>query len=281
MADRIRTRSWGPSESVTRWPAARVAAGDWTPAQWYDGRLALMAAALESHSALEPLASCATLGPKEGNVRHTWLRVDDRVGQRDSRARRILGRVGGPDQLALRGSADQWMVPGNSRAHLWDRFDARSSCLLIAERYDVLRGVLTAMWVPQPTFGLGWRPVLLGDPQAAFGLLLWWNTTAGRLLLLSRRGKCLTYPKWSTEHLLGMPVPRPVSPEQQNHFRWVFERLQSRALRPLRERNRDPVALTIDRAFFELLGVTEKETAAWRERLAAEPILQLKPEADQ
>lgn len=272
LADRIRRRRCGPYESFTAWPAARVAVGDWTPCQWYDGRLAATAAMLELHPALLPLGRCASLGPKEGNVRHTWLRVDAAAALRDPRARRVVGRVGGRGQTALRGSAGQWMVPGNARAHLWDRFDARSSCLLVAERYDVLRGVLTAMWVREPTFGLGWRPVLVGEDRAV-ALLLWWNTTAARLLLLSRRGKLLSYPKWSTAHLLGMPVPRPGPVARQNLFRSVFAQLQLRSLRPLWDRVADPVAIELDRVFVELLGVTERENAVWRGWLAAEPTL--------
>ena len=273
LAGRLRARRCGPHESYTQWPAARVAAGDWTPCQWFDGRLASMAAVLEAHPALAPLGRFASLGPKEGNVRHTWLRVDAPAAVGDPRARRVVGCVGGPGQQALTASAGQWLVPGNARAHLWDRFDAQSSRLLVAERYDVVRGVLTAMWVPEPTFGLGWRPVLVGDDQA-ITLLLWWNTTAARLLLLSRRGKLLTYPKWSTAHLLGMPVPRPVSAGRRDSFGRLFERLRLRPLRPLFQRVDDPVAVEIDRAFVELLGVTEGEAAAWRERVAVEPTLQ-------
>ena len=147
LAARLQKRQYGSYESVTAWPAWRVAAGDWTPCQWYDGRLAATAAMLEAHPALLPLGRCASLGPKEGNVRHSWLRVEAPAAGRDPRARRVVGGVGGPSQTALQGAAQQWMIPGNGRAHLWDRFDARSSCLLVAERYDVLRGVLTAMWV--------------------------------------------------------------------------------------------------------------------------------------
>ena len=272
LAARLQKRQYGSYESVTAWPAWRVAAGDWTPCQWYDGRLAATAAMLEAHPALLPLGRCASLGPKEGNVRHSWLRVEAPAAGRDPRARRVVGGVGGPSQTALQGAAQQWMVPGNARAHLWDRFDARSSCLLVAERYDVLRGVLTAMWVREPTFGLGWRPVLVSDDRGV-ALLLWWNTTAARLLLLSRRGKLLTYPKWSTAHLLGMPVPHPASTARHNRFTSVFERLQLQSLRPLRERVVDLVAIELDRVFVELLGLTEKENAVWREWLAAEPTL--------
>ena len=275
LAERLHKRRYGPDESVTAWPAGRVAVGDWTPCQWYDGRLAATAAMLEAHPALLPLGRCASLGPKEGNVRHTWVRVEAPAAGRDPRARRIVGGIGGPSQTALQGSAEQWMIPGKARAHLWDRFDARSSCLLVAERYDVLRGVLTAMWVDEPTFGLGWRPVLVSDDRGV-ALLLWWNTTAARLLLLSRRGKLLTYPKWSTAHLLGMPVPHPGPAKHQKVLSTVFEQLRLQSLRPLRERVADQVAIELDRAFVELLGVTEKENATWREWLASEPTLQPK-----
>ena len=276
LACRLQTRRCGPDESFTQWPAARVAAGDWTPCQWFDGGLASTAAALETHPALAPLGRFASLGPKEGNVRHTWLRVAPEAAVGDPRARRVLGCVGGPGQQVLEASPDQWLVPGNSRAHLWDRFDAQSSRLLVAERYDVLRGVLTALWAPEPTFGLGWRPVLVGDDRA-ITFLLWWNTTAARLLLLSRRGKLLTYPKWSTAHLLGMPVPRPVSEPRRALFGRLFEQLRLRPLRPLFQRVDDPVAVELDRAFVELLGSTEVEAADWRERLAVEPTLQPRP----
>ena len=87
----------------------------------------------------------------------------------------------------------------------------------------------------------------------------------------------MTYPKWSTAHLLGMPVPRPGPAARQNLFRNLFERLQVRSLRPLYERVADPVAIELDRAFVDLLGVTERENAVWQEWLAAEPTLQPSP----
>lgn len=274
LAGRIARRQDGPHESVTTWPSDRIARGDWTPCQWYDSRLASVGRMLEAHPALESLAKHASLGPKEGNVRHSWIRASAERARDDPHARQIVGRVGGPDQRTLRSSATQWMVPGNSRAHLWNRFDTQSSRLLIAERHDLLRGALTAMWLPQPTFGLGWRPLLVNDAETIFTTLLWWNTTAGRILLLSRRGKALTYPKWSTQHLLSMPVPRVVPPTRRNDFRKMFERLQSSPLRPLRDRAADATGLALDQGFVELLGITEQDSAAWRERIAAEPTLQ-------
>ena len=95
-----------------------------------------------------------------------------------------------------------------------------------------------------------------------------------KLCCLWCRGKLLTYPKWSTAHLLGMPVPRPVSEARRAFVTRLFEQLRFRSLRPLFQRVDDAVAVELDRVFLELLGSTDAEAADWRERLAVEPMLQ-------
>ena len=268
-----------PYTSATSWPATIMEEGDWTPCQWYDPRLAEVARQLETHPGLEPLRRRARLGPKEGNVRHSWVRVAE-APPGDSRARRVVGHVSGQTQRSIETETDQWVVPGRGRAHLWQLFDERSSKVLVAERYDVFRTVLTAILLEQPSFGIGWRPVIVESDERAAELALWWNTTAARILLLSRRGKLLTYPKWSTEHLLTMPVPDAHHNPSDKAVAKTLARLKGRQLRPINARRHDTTARELDRLFLESLGTSARETAEWRELLAAEPTLTRREEVD-
>ena len=63
---------WGKTHS---WPNARVRAGDWTPAQWYDGELAEAANWLEANSDLQPAGARFDIGPAGQRIRDAYTNI--------------------------------------------------------------------------------------------------------------------------------------------------------------------------------------------------------------
>lgn len=97
------------------------------------------------------------------------------VSEWDARAwLRVLRYDKEPEELAVEcgGTADQWVVPGGARAHLWPGFDGQSSHVLVAERFDVLRGRVTAIVIDPPSFGISATALVDGDKILCNRMLL-------------------------------------------------------------------------------------------------------------
>ena len=265
-----RVNDWG---HVHSWPADRVRAGDWTPVQWYDGTLADIAGELERASSLEPLGLRHPIGPMGRAAQNSWRRCSADEARSDEKAVRIFDSISAELRRTLAGEPEQWVVPGGGkRVHLWQKIRDQGSTLLVAERYDTVGGRLTAIYVEEPTFGFGWRPVATSSRDVSKAICLWLNSTPGRLLLLNRRAKKLTYPQWSTAHWKELPVPKS-GVANIRHLAAVFETICERELKPLRFANADDTRLLIDEAVALALDFDPELLADWRSRLAAEPTI--------
>ena len=103
-------------------------------------------------------------------------------------------------------------------------------------------------------------------------ICLWLNSTPGRLLLLNRRAKKLTYPQWSTAHWKEIPIPKGGLPRTRQ-LTEVFEAIANRELKPLQFAATDKTRILIDEVAALALDVSPDVMADWRSRLAAEPTI--------
>ena len=280
-ADAVASGRIGDWGNVHHWPADRVATGDWTPVQWYDGTLAEVCWQLEhANSLLEPLGLRHEIGPMRRAAQNSWRRCSSDEACTDDRAVRIFDTISAKVRRTLSGNPEQWVKPGGGkRVHLWQKILEQRSTLLVAERYDTVSGRLTALHSEEPTFGFGWRPVAVANREASKAICLWLNSTPGRLLLLNRRGKKLTYPSWSTAHWKGMPIPRG-SRLRPRVLARVFDAVSGRELETLGSATTDEVRKVIDNAVAEVLDMPGEAVADWCRRLAAEPTITNKRAAD-
>ena len=272
-ADSIVSGNAGRWGNVHHWHADRVRAGDWTPVQWFDGTLADVAWELERLSSLEPLGLHHQIGPMGRAAQNSYRRCAADEARADDRATRIFDTISAKARRAMAGEADQWVVPGGGkRVHLWQRIREHGSTLLVAERYDTVSGRLTAVYSEEPTFGFGWRPVATINREMSKSICLWLNSTPGRLLLLNRRAKKLTYPSWSTAHWKEIPIPKGNLPGIR-HLVETFETVAKRELTTLQLSNSDETRKLIDGAAALAVGLDPSAVADWRGQLAAEPTI--------
>ena len=259
-----RIDAWG---RVCIWPADRVQAGDWSPAQWYSGELAEIVRELEGHPELVPAGSVLETGASRQAAQDSWKRATNGEHPRQVR---VFDSVSAKIRHSMLDAPEQPVVPGGRRAHLYKNVFASRGNLMLATRYDTVGGLLTALWTEVPTFGFGWLPAKGRDRLYEQALCAWWNSTAGRLLLLNRRGKKLTYPKWSVEHLTSLPCPKPKTPGCAGLARAWAETCRT-SLLPLLQAEECAVRRVIDEAAALAIGVEPDVLASWRRRLAAEP----------
>ena len=269
MAESIahgRSRELG---GVCLWPAHRVRAGNWTPVQWYDGALAEAAYNLEGHDTLVPAESTLTKGATRRAAQDSWKRDPD--GDHPD-GTLVFGSVSASIRRTMLDAPEQPAAPGGRRAHLYQRVRDSSGHLMVAERYNTVSGRVTALWSEMATFGFAWVPSTGPDRDYEKAVCAWWNSTPGRLLLLNRRAKTLTYPKWSKDHLKSLPCPKPDGPGVQALVE-AWERANRTPLLPLARAEECAARQIVDAAAAVALGVSEGEVADWRRRLAAEPTI--------
>ena len=268
--------TWG--QSVT-WPVDRILNGDWTPAQWYDGEIAQFAWELEQLNCLVPLGINHKLGPMGRAAQNSWERCEHADAQSDPRAVRIFDSISAKLRRTMGAEPEQWVTPGGGqRVHLWEKIKNQGSNLLVAERFDTISGRLTAVHSDERTFGFGWRPVATKGKQESKALCLWLNSTPGRVLLLNRRGKKLTYPNWSTNHWEKIRVPS-TNEATVRLLAETFDEVSRDELRELRFAASDEARHAIDAAAAEACGLSAGIIANWRERLSCEPTVTNRPAA--
>ena len=112
----------------------------------------------------------------------------------------------------------------------------------------------------------------MASREASKAICLWLNSTPGRLLLLNRRAKTLTYPQWSTASWEPIPIPKH-DPTAYTQLAEAFETVARCELNTLHFSNSDETRIHIDEAVASALGFDPKMLADWRQRLAAEPTI--------
>ena len=259
-----RSGNWG---RVCLWQRDRVEAGNWTPVQWFDGVLAQVAFDLEQHGSLVQSGSVLRAGAMRQTAQDSWRRVSV---DPESPSTRIFGSIAADIRQTMLDAPDEVVYPGGRRAHLYERVKATSGHLMLAERYNTVSGRLTALYSETSTFGFGWIPATGPTRQYEHALCAWLNGTPGRLLLLNRRAKLLTYPKWSKEHLLSLPCPRPGTRGVDVLAR-AWEEAKRIPLLRLTQAETCRARQIIDRAAAVALEMSEQEVGEWRRRLAREP----------
>ena len=257
-----RHHEWG---SVCQWPEDRMRAGNWTPAQWYDGTLAETVRQIEQNPELEPVGQQYRIGPVGQGVLGTYDIADNDT----PRAVPGFNSVSSKLRRTLQGEPDVMYAPKTGKDQLAAKCAARRSRMLVAMKMDTISGRVSGLWTETPSFGW-WVPVAVKDDDTAKALATWWNSTPARLMLLNRRARKLTYPMWQVAHLREIRIPKPENPAWAE-LRSAFEQVKMIELLPMRDAEQCPARRVIDRAAAKALDVSEDVVAELRRRIASEP----------
>ena len=253
------------------WPDERIRAGNWTPAQWYDGTLAEAVLEIETNPRLEPTGLRYNIGPGGQSIQDAYEVCDEW----NSDAIPGFHSVSSELRRTIVGQPDVWYRPRSNprkgRQHTAELFRQRGKHLLVPMRFDTVSGRLTGLWTAKASFGW-WVPIVVDNEDREKALGVWWNTTPVRLMLLNRRGKKLTYPMWQVAHLREIRIPKPDNPAWKA-MRAAFDEVSTDELLPLRQAEECRVRQIIDVAAAQALGVGATLLADWRRRLANEPTI--------
>ncbi len=264
-----RPTDWGRR---TLWPAERVEAGDWTPVQWFDGRLAEVAYSLGHHPNLEPAGLCHQIGPAGQRIRDAYRKCS----AEESNAVPVFWSVSTQTHQAMRSSPDGWGRPKEAKQSLAGKYWNQGSHVLVAQRHDTVSGLLTSLWSPETSVGSGWVPVSVDNKSEGAALVAWWNSTPARIMLLNNRTKKLTYPAWSLAQLRSIRIPRPDNPAW-SVLTEAWEATCDIEMAPLSRGGECEARHIIDRAAAQALQLDEEQVAEWRRILAVEPTISNRP----
>ncbi len=259
------TADWG---QVCLWPAERVQAGDWTPTQWYDGRLPATIREIERSPLLEPVGLRHDVGPAGRRIRDAYRKCE--AG--DEGAVRLFWSISSELRRSMCGEPEDWRCPKYGKEGLADRYWQKRSHMLVAQRFDTVSGRLTGLWTQSRSVGSGWNPVSVDGMDQAKALTIWWNATPARLMLLNQRAKKLTYASWSLAQLRQIRIPKPEN-RAWKKLASAWDQVRDLELLPMRLAEHCEARRIIDAAAAVALGIGEDEIAGWRTRLAAEPTI--------
>ena len=259
------------------WPRDRIAVGDWTPAQYYDGHFAEIAEKLDNNPTLSQLGHMAMVEPAGQRVSDAFVNPLYATSQG---VFPILWNHKSDKQRTMLTSPDYRCEPKLEKKEyaegiLWPK----ASRLLIAKRLRTNTVRTTAVCVSEAVLGQAWVPVtaLQSLADSLHGRLLeswcvWFNSTPAAICLLNRRQKSLNYSNFALEQLRTIPAPPPEHPEI---FRLhdAYRRLKTADLHPWPAMNKCPVRAELDEAACAVAQLDTQEVADWRERLVREPTI--------
>ena len=278
LADLINRRQplgkWGTEHS---WPWPRIREGDWSAAQFYDGRLAdaMHDLAALAGTRLAPAGEQCHIEPGGQRVRDAFLREssEDAGWTAPVLWDHITNR-----QTTMNGIADVQAAPKPDREPYARFLTEKASRLLVVNRLRTDTVRVTACRATEPLLGSAWIPVRPIKPDSAYerALCAWWNSTPGVLTLLHSRAKALDYTRYALDVLRSLLVPdldqvdiRPLDE--------AFNECRSSTLRPWPEMHLCPTRAILDRAAAQVLRIDGRTIADWRERIAREPTVSKLP----
>ncbi len=273
--------------ALFEWPEERIAQGDWSPAQWFDGELAFVADEIESLASLRPLGEIALVEPAGRAIRGAMVNP---LKHDPEPQYSVMWRHQTARQITMRTTVDCVTEPkptkgDYARNALWPK----ASRLLVALKINPQAIRTTSVMLDQPVLGNAWVPV---TPRASYLRLdarmsghsaqrslrvqkawcAFLNSTPGAVLFLNRRSKKLTYPAYSLDQLRALPCPDPRTTDA-SALADAFDRLQGEELRPWPEMDQCPVRAELDAVVSRVVGLGPDRIAEWRRKLVLEPTI--------
>ena len=271
-----------PAHRNCDWSPTLIEQGDWTPCQYWDGRLAAQAREIDRLEAMTPLGSLALVEPGGQRLRDAFLNPLDRATAPGSYP--VVWTHETNKRRTMRSFSDYSTEPKPAkREYATEVLWSKASKLLIACKIRASRIRVAAIHTPVPVLGQPFIPItpLLSMERPAETLSAWaayLNSTPAVLSFLNRRQKALDYSDYSLDQLRSMPVPDPAKCDLAPLLA-AFRELGDAELLPWPKMNECPVRTRLDAAAGECLGLRPEIVADWRERIGREPTVSNRPAA--
>lgn len=210
LHQRIIERDLGAWGRECEWPRERMAAGDWSPAVWFNPELA------EAARTLEELADENTAWTRIGNLWevNTTKQI---VGQekwewckKHEAEVTVIKGAGMDAQTKIKGVIDGYA----RRAKKWRNKESalqnltkKASHLLISNSQNSGSARLNSVVINEMAVGYTWTPVQTVSREEAQAIAVWCNSTLGRIVMCKLGSRSLTWPMYQPQAIFQMVVP--------------------------------------------------------------------------
>ena len=164
----IRNRRIDEVGRVCEWPEDLVRAGDWSPVQWYDPKLAEAAGQIRQAPGLCQLTALYDMGPAGRRIRDAFEQVTD--GSSRGEDVDVFDSVSSELRVSLASAPDAAWRPRPGKESMVRSYLARMGWALLTNRARVNNARLVAVCAAAKGFGSGFMPVVTETlAQAVFG----------------------------------------------------------------------------------------------------------------
>ena len=268
-----------PLHQLFEWPAARVAEGDWTPCQYWDGSLAEIAQEIDEHAATTPLEDLALVEPGGQRLRDAFVNPLDHQPKPEYQ---VVWTHDTNDRQTMRSFPDFATEPKPAKRDYATNVLARkASRMLIACKIRASRIRVSAIHTPSPVLGQPFIPVtplphVCASTETLQAWCVYLNSTPAVLSFLNRRQKALDYSDYSLDQLRTMPVPDP-SKRDLAPLQAAYRKLGESPLMPWPQMDKCATRAELDAAAATVLDIDAARVADWRKRIVREPTVSNKP----
>ena len=268
LIDAIHGGEIGELYTETLWPCDKVRAGDWTPVQWCNPKLA------DAATKLNLLPNCI-LGEK-----YQW-RPDGRSTRGNFTYERsdsgdVFCTIDEDIMQTISATPESKATPRPNKERAATRLWQQADHVLVACRFSTTSSRLTAIYSEKPAIGSAFRPIGVKDKETAKAYAAFLNSSFGVIQMLNRRTKKLTYPAYEAEHMTTLMLPDP-NKADLTPLLDAFEQVKDTPLERLRKCAEDPARKILDHAAAKSIGIDPETTDQWRKWLSQEPTITNKP----
>ena len=251
------------------WPADRVTAGDWTPVQWFNPKLAL--AALE----IGKIKNLRTTG----NIHH-W-----KISGSDFRATfkhelndegDCFATIKEDVMQTIMAIPESIAIPKKGKEKRAQKAHRAADHALLACRFRTTSTRVAAVYSETPAVGGAYNPIGVKDKELSKEYIAFLNSSFGIIQLLNRRNKTLTYIHFEVGQAKTLLLPDP-NKTNLSPLLDVFEEVKNSNFERLEKCNLDPIRQILDHAVAKVLDFDPTITDQWREWLSQEPTITNKP----
>ena len=279
LYERLGAGQLGNLGSVCDWPRARLDAGDWSPAVFFDAELAeacwrldgLSNAKPETFARLGDLYQVSTTRQTVGQTRWVWCDEGEAEVLVAKEAKESA-------QTRLKGVIDGW-----ARRAPAQRFNdkelknllAKAGRLLVTNTQNASSGRLAAVTFRSPVVGYAWTPVRGVTAQDAQALAVWINSTVGRILLRKYASRSTNWPMYQPTAIRQLVVPNTAGKQWQQMREPLLEayRATKHMVVPQYREPNAKVRRVWDRAVAKAAHIPLAAITQWRQFVEAEPFV--------
>ena len=270
------SNGWG---EVSHWPADRMEEGDWTPAVWRSPALAEATMRFASQeSGLHPLANRADLSV---NLTSPGLILNFQSTEVDTPGSFPIMKSRGADgQVHIRGIPDEHRIPKKPHEQALSRDGGtypesakilqKAGYLLLTDGQRNSTARLTAIASEDKYVGVSWMPVTGLSSAEAKAIAVFFNSTAGRLQLMSNASRTLEFPMYRPAAISLVRVPDVKDTRIRKILADCWERTRDMEVLQFRDGECD-VRRLWDEAVADAMGWDVEELARLRNLLHSEP----------